>query len=339
MNHPIKSTLCLIILSLLLTLTACNQPAAPSAAQNAETTVKVLTLPPPLDTPNAEISGLTWAGDWLILLPQYPQRFEDHLFRIHKTDILEAVSENSGNPLPIKPILIDTGGLEKAIPGFEGFEAIVVNENTAYLTIEASPAAMQGYLVRGEFSEDYARLTLEANLLTPLEPQAKLSNMSDETLLVFGRRLVTLYEANGINVNPQPKASLINFDLEQEDQLSLPNIEYRITDASSVDENGRFWVINYFYPGDKQLNPGEDIFTQTYGEGETHSQSVTVERLLELQFTEDGIVPAETAPIQLTLLPNDEARNWEGLVRLDDLGFLMATDKYPETLLAFIPFP
>ncbi len=98
-------------------------------------------------------------------------------------------------------------------------------------------------------------------------------------------------------------------------------------------------MINYFFPGDTKLKPAEDFFSQTYGEGYTHNQNVTVERLIALQFTEDGIVPVETPPIQLELLPDDEARNWEGLVTLDDLGFLLVTDKFPETLFGFVAFP
>jgi hypothetical protein len=39
----------------------------------------------------------------------------------------------------------------------------------------------------------------------------------------------------------------------------------------------------------------------------------------------------------LELVSDDDTRNWEGLVRLDDYGFLLATDKYPRTILAFVP--
>jgi hypothetical protein len=33
------------------------------------------------------------------------------------------------------------------------------------------------------------------------------------------------------------------------------------------------------------------------------------------------------------------SRNWEAIVRLDDLGFLIASDKYPETEIGFVPLP
>ena len=50
-----------------------------------------------------------------------------------------------------------------------------------------------------------------------------------------------------------------------------------------------------------------------------------------------GIVLTETPPIQLELGP--ESRNWEGLVRLEDRGFLLMTDKFPGTILGFVGVP
>jgi hypothetical protein len=43
-------------------------------------------------------------------------------------------------------------------------------------------------------------------------------------------------------------------------------------------------------------------------------------------------------PIQMELT-SDDARNWEGLVRLDERGFLIMTDKFPETILGFVTMP
>jgi hypothetical protein len=35
----------------------------------------------------------------------------------------------------------------------------------------------------------------------------------------------------------------------------------------------------------------------------------------------------------------EDSRNWEGLVLFDQRGFLVATDKYPGTLLGFVEMP
>ncbi len=45
----------------------------------------------------------------------------------------------------------------------------------------------------------------------------------------------------------------------------------------------------------------------------------------------------DRAPIQLTLVDEATVRNWEGIARLDGRGFLIATDTYPATILAFVP--
>ncbi len=64
-----------------------------------------------------------------------------------------------------------------------------------------------------------------------------------------------------------------------------------------------------------------------------------VERQVELQLPADGqgsITLTGAPPIQLKLAEGQVARNWEGLVRLDGRGFLLATDSFPETILAFV---
>jgi hypothetical protein len=38
-------------------------------------------------------------------------------------------------------------------------------------------------------------------------------------------------------------------------------------------------------------------------------------------------------------LESDTPRNWEGIVRLDERGFLLMTDEDPDTILAFVPRP
>jgi hypothetical protein len=60
---------------------------------------------------------------------------------------------------------------------------------------------------------------------------------------------------------------------------------------------------------------------------------------VELQYATDGITLTKTPPIQLQLEFRSAPRNWEGLARLDGLGFLLVTDKFPETLFGFVPYP
>jgi hypothetical protein len=57
---------------------------------------------------------------------------------------------------------------------------------------------------------------------------------------------------------------------------------------------------------------------------------------LQLSIGEEGLALTDTPPIQLSLMEG-EARNWEGIVALDDLGFLIVSDTYPRTIFSFIP--
>ena len=312
-------------------------PSATSEiAREAEVTR--IDLSEPLDDPRAELSGLTWAEDWLILLPQYPSRFEDHIYRIPKDEILDFLKDSSKRSIIPQEVSFISAGVEKKVTGYEGFESITTNGQDAWLTIESNAKNMTGYLVHGLWNEDYSKLTLSADSLTEIPSQENISNSSYESVLVFGKRIVTLYEANGKNVNDQPRAQLFDQSNNFIQSLNFPNIEYRVTDATQPDQNGLFWVINYFYPFDKgKLNPAEDEISAEYGQGKTHAQSETVERLVAMQFSEQGIVLADLPPIQLELSAENESRNWEGLVKLDDTGFLLVTDLFPETLLVFVP--
>jgi len=149
-----------------------------------------------------------------------------------------------------------------------------------------------------------------------------------------------------------PIAHVYGLDLSEQGVVRFPNIEYRITDATELDEAGYFWAINYFYPGDEEkyqpFRP--EPLALTFGAGPSHAKLDTVERLVEFQLTEDGIKLTGKPPIQLSLIgaslvllgesiADQISRNWEGIVRLDDRGFLLATDKFPNTLLGFVAEP
>jgi hypothetical protein len=198
---------------------------------------------------------------------------------------------------------------------------------------------MMGYLVQGKIEADLSELRLDPDTLVENRPQVNLSNKSDETLLLIDGYVVTLFEVNNSRLNPDPHATRFSASLERVGVVPLAPLEYRVTDAASVDRNGRFWVINYLFPGDIELINEADSLAQRYGEGETHAAATTVERLVELQYNEAGITLTDTPPIQLQLLGDVQSRNWEGLAFLDGKGFLLVTDKFPETILGFVSYP
>ena len=288
---------------------------------------------------SAEISGLTWFADNLIVLPQYPgfAGGGSFLYAITK-DTLDNYLENSDAlPVEAKKIRFDAGNLATTIDGYEGFEAIQFVGNKIYLSIEANTVkGMRSYLVSGVIADDLSLIKLDTDSLVELVPPIDLRNQSYEALLAVEDEIVVIFEANGVIGNKGSEAYSFDYDLNYVGRMSMSPLPYRLTDSTLVDEaSGTFWVINYFYPGDKDLDSGSDFVSNNYGKGKTHAENEQVERLLQLKYSSNDIVWTERPPVQLEL-SGDVARNWEGLAKLDNRGFIVATDKYPETILAFV---
>ncbi len=310
--------------------------------QIEEVQVKELPLPDYLQDSRIEFSGLAWYGEELVLLPQYPHRVADAqgrglLYAINKQDILRSLSEPNSEVLTVQEVWFDDAGLHTELKGFEGFESIVFDGEVVYLTVETrNGSPMMGYLVQGNVQDNLDGIRLNGDNMVEVTPQASFQNATDESILAFDGNIYTIFEDNGLLKNPEPQVHAFNSQLESLPPLTFPNIEYRITDATDVEQNGTFWVMNYFYPGDTHLEAENDPIAVRFGEGETHQKSDRVERILQMQITPDGVLLSDIATIQLQLLENGESRNWEGLVKLDDIGFITVTDKFPTTILGFV---
>lgn len=309
--------------------------------QSEEVVVQYITLEGEISEPKAEISGLAWYGDYLILLPQYPHLFpseyDGSFFAIPSSKIAEHLNEVPNAPIKPIPISLNAPGLKDIIEGYEGFESIAFYGNDVFFTVESSPAEMMGYLFKGTISDDMKIITVEVDTRVELPPRAPISNATDETILVTDDRVITIYEINSEQLETEPYAYVFDHSLNLVDSLSLPYIEYRLTDATELDENSNFWMINYLWPGDqKDQNFSLDPIAQKYGEGETHEKLNTVERLLEFHYSPEGITLNKKTPVQLKLIDDKNSRNWEGIVRYGDRGFLIVSDKYPQTYLGFV---
>lgn len=319
-----------------------EKPEVP--AQPEEVIVQDIKLEGEISEAKAEISGLAWYGDYLILLPQYPHLFpseyDGSLFAIPKSKITEHLNEVPNASIKPIPISLHAPGLKDMIEGYEGFEAIGFYENTVFFTVESEVESAMGYLFKGTISEDMSTITVDVDKRVELPPRAPISNATDETILVTPQRIITIYEWNSSYLKNKPYAYVFDHSLNLFDSLSLPFIEYRITDASELDANDNFWAINYMWSGDYGENyKPDDPIAATYGKGETHKKYKTVERLLEFHYSIKGISLVKRPPIQLKLIDDDNSRNWEGIVRFGDKGFIIVTDKYPSTILGFVRMP
>jgi hypothetical protein len=312
-----------------------------SEAKVNRVSIKEIELAGYVAEPIAELSGLAWYDDNLFLLPQYPDRFASTtygaLFYIPKHEIFSAIDTDTASPLMPESINIHVEDLSGLIPGFEGFESIVFVGQAVYMTIEAS-SPMRSYIISGTIHPDLSGIFLDTSTLQAIELGGAVPNASDESISYAGGKLLTFYEANGANISQNPVAHVLSENLDPETPISFPNIEYRVTDATKADEEGYFWIINYMYPGDEaDYRPSVDTFSEI--SCVIPDPSGRVERLIELRYTENGIVSTDRTPIDLVLENYDISRNWEGIARLDDRGFILATDRFPKTILAFVQMP
>jgi len=290
-----------------------------------------ITLNGDISSPAQEISGLAWYNDNLILLPQYPK---DVIYSIPKTQIIDFLDSSRTTILP-KEIKWNSSGIDKRICGFEGYESIIFDEDTVYITIEAERRKKNfGYIVRGLVDVKKNEIILNKKSLRKIKTPVTLRNMTYETLLLGNNSVIAIYEVNSAEVNESPIYHQFDKNLKSDTIKPFPSTEYRITDATEIDNEGRFWVTNYFWPGDYNLIKPDLNYTITKKE-----DIKPVERLLEFQFVGKEIVRTETSPINIKLSEFGDSRNWEGIVRLDDKGFLLVTDKFPGTILAFLPLP
>ena len=295
----------------------------------------------PVADPSAELSGLAWYGDNLILLPQYPNVFDEtgdgFLYYLPKDEIIAWLDGKSQTALEPRPIQLIAPGLEDQIRNYQGFESIGFSGRLVFMTIEAGEGTdMQGYLISGTISPDLGTLYLDTSHLALIPTQSHTENHADEAMLIRDDKVITFHEVDGELVNPNPVAHVFDIKLNFLETIPMTNIEYRLTDTAWGSEN-TFWGINYFYPGDEELIPISDPIVDRYGESESNVNFEHVERLVKFSYSDNEIKLASAPPISLQL--TEAARNWEGLVVLDSRGFLMATDKFPETILGFVPMP
>lgn len=198
---------------------------------------------------------------------------------------------------------------------------------------------MSSYLVGGRISEDTRRLDLDPESILQLQLPAQIRNMSFESLIRVKDKIVAIFEMNGANVNPNPVAVQIDPTTQKTSLIPFPATEYRITDATAIDPDGRFWVLNYYWPGDFGVShPAKDILFTKQVNLPSFDKDQVIERIVAFKYSDTRIGHVEGEPIYLVTQGEGSGNNWEGIVRLNDRGFLIVTDKHPKTILAFVAF-
>ncbi len=291
-----------------------------------------------------EASGLAWYEDYLIILPQFPHKVcneaDGALLYIKKQDIIDYLNGDKTDSLAAEKLLFSAAGLDSlGKREGSGYEAIAFDGRDVFVQLESFYSIeYSSYLYSGKVVGDFDSVVIDSSTRIPIKSKTGLKNTGEESIFFQNGNITCIHEANGSKNSKNHFAARYNKNDGSLKKIDFPQIEYRITDASEVDENGNFWVINYYYPGDSLLlTPAVDYYSSKFGLGKSHTQFKPVERLLLLHSGNKDISYTNLPPIYINL-HNNKGRNWEGLVKLEDKGFLIITDYYPSTLLAFVPF-
>ena len=294
--------------------------------------IREILLAGEITNPDNEISGMDWYKEQLYLLPE---NATDHLFIISKIQIKEYLLSNNPKAIIPKKIKLISPNYQSLIKGFDGFEAIAFTDNNVILSIEVKTKEnnMTGFIAWGTCNSSTNELYFEKQSLKEVTTPIQIKNMAFESIVVHKNNAILLYEANGINLQKNVEHSKISLDDYSLSKIDGFNIEYRITDATTLDSDNRFWCINYFWPGEKdKLKPGKDIYLEK--NSSNHSLE-SIERIIELEIKDEMISMSGAEPIQI-FSNSDASRNWEGIVRYGKDSFLIVTDKYPRMILGLV---
>jgi len=261
-----------------------------------------------------EISGMTTYKDNLILLPE---NRNGYYFYIPFDEIMNTL-RTGDKILPIQKTFT-TRKLKERYPGLDGFEAIAFNGDDVYIMVEVRiDGKMAGLLLWGTIIPSTMEIDIPEENIMLIKPPAQIDNFSFESLTITDGQLIMIYETNGSKTIDKPFQYVVNLDDMSINKTPFPNIDFRLTDATSVVDN-KFWMINYYWIGDKE----------TLGV----PNDVGIERLVEFKLGYNGIERSSSEYITLDNL--DDPHNWEGLVRFGR-GFLICTDKWPRMVLGYI---
>lgn len=298
-----------------------------------------------------EYSGLAWHGDELFLLPQWSPRglarvrgrpgfTRPWVYRIPGARLRAWVDGVDRSPITPERVDLDLLDLP-ADARYQGFEAIAFDGDRAALTVERGLGDEMSALLVTATLDPARGLVLDRSAAT-LDVPLRSENHAYEALTRVDGGWLALFEANGVSASCASQALRVGDGGAAPVVVSVEAIPYRLTDATAVDAERRFWATQYSYRdvGDtaecERTIRAVGCFSETVDCDPRGGAARSVERLVELR--DEGVAVRPTGRV-IRLLREPRARNWEGVARLDGRGFVVVTDEWPRTVLGFVPSP
>jgi hypothetical protein len=308
---------------------------------NEEIHLNKITIPKAFK--DTELSSIVWFKDSLLII--LPENFNKNskktiLFSINKDEVINSfVTGKIKKYDKISIEIEDSVQLTYA----QGLEAICFSADTVFISLECQNST--AILLKGIFYPLENKINICTSVIIQHPLNEKIKNSTIESILYYNFKVYCFHECNGVvNNNFNSVVATYNTNLKFLGFTPLDELEYRLTDVSSV-INNNFYALNfYFYENEfERYKPENDLLIKhikddfshfTYIEDKSYLKQV--ERIVEYKITSDSVCLTDKIPYYLKL--ENEPRNIEGIEQIyykNQQYFIIATDRFPKDNLYF----
>lgn len=301
-----------------------------------------------------QLSGMVWHNNKLYMVPQFlsnrNHRLEGDLFIYSvSADSIQRVIDGTDTALSgCNAIRVrNAERLPKEIhDNYGGFEAIAIDGNTVYLTIESKQLWNENYIVCGTLSPKRSELILHPKRFIRLKRFDETDNAGFESLAYHAKekKLTAIYEfnaASGANF-----AYEIDRKLKKVQKITIPFAYFRITEITN--SNDTLFALNYHWGGDyssylrdyrPEHVPDSVPELKSVLEHDTSYLSTRSKSFTKIIYLD----PVNRSQWKTAMVVENltSENNWEAMVRFKD-GFLLLSDSNERgplvTTLRYVPY-
>jgi len=297
-----------------------------------------LSLPKELAFYDNQFSGLAVSKGQLFIMSEsrLQDKAEAKLYTLKLADLDRKLADTAYvlpyQKLPLRNLEALRRKMNAAGQRYEGLEALLIDKDVVYLSVETATPSANCYLLKGRLRD--TSVVLDTTFLVPVaKPLAAdgshIYNAGFEALAESNKHLFTFFEFNffpgqnyayELDTKHLPSSSSAR-------KLPFAKLPFRITDVTAAGKN-HFTAINYFFKGE-----GADTVYRTPAADATNAKLIMDKgtfknycRLLDVELKDGRFSwkPIWEFPEQYS------SYNWEGIAAYKT-GYFIINDKYSPT--------
>ncbi len=147
-----------------------------------------------------EASSLSWYKDNLIILPQFPHKwdiqFDGTLYYVPRKRVENYLSGNDTSAISGEKLLFVAEGLDDIGKARgSGYEAITFIGDTVFVSIESiNGNRSTSYVVRGLMDFENKKVVLDSSTKHEVKSQTDINNMGEETIISYKNSIYSIHE-------------------------------------------------------------------------------------------------------------------------------------------------